>query len=73
IFKYSYWCQSRVNINQIVFIYKYCHTYKIINCGGVGQYNITRATLAAAGYLKANTRGHGYNKNGKITFKSKKR
>ena len=73
IFKYGYRCQSRVNMNQIVFICKYCHTHKIIDCGGAGQYDITRATSAAAGHLKANTRGHGYDKNGKITFESKKR
>ncbi|OCK89530.1 uncharacterized protein K441DRAFT_584126, partial [Cenococcum geophilum 1.58] len=66
IYKYGYWLQSRVNDKQIIFICKYCHIYKIIDCGGQGRYNITRVTSAAAAHLRQNKKGYGVDKHGKI-------
>lgn len=67
IYKYRYRLQSRVNNKQIIFICKYCHIHRIIDCGGQGRYDITRATSAAAAHLRQNKKGHGVDKHGKIT------
>src|SRR2546430_2107683 len=48
IYKYGYRCQSRVKFDQIIFICKYCHIHKIIDYGGPGRYDITKANTAAA-------------------------
>ena len=43
---------------------KYCHQHKLINIGGSGIFEVTRATSLAAAHLSLNTRGHGYIKDG---------
>ena len=71
IYKYGYRCQNRVKLEQIIFICKYCHQHKIIDCGGPGRYDISNANTAAQTHLAKNTPGHGYDKNGKITSKKR--
>ena len=71
IYKYGYRCQSRVKLEQIIFICKYCHQHKILDCGGPGRYDISNANTAAQTHLAKNTPGHGYDKNGKITSKKR--
>jgi hypothetical protein len=73
IYKYGYRCQSRIKLEQIIFICKYCHQHKILDYGGPGRYDISNANTAAQTHLAKNTPGHGYDKNGKITFESRKR
>ena len=40
------------------FVCKYCHTHKVIDAGGGGMFDVTRATTAAATHLSQQRRGH---------------
>jgi hypothetical protein len=66
IYRYGYRCQSRKNPSRVFFVCRYCHQHKLIDMGKPGKYDITVATTSAAAHLKKLTRGHGYNKQGKI-------
>jgi hypothetical protein len=41
---------------------KYCHQHKLIDVGGSGIFEVTRATSLLAAYLSLNTRGYEYTK-----------
>ncbi|KAI2483714.1 hypothetical protein Ptr902_06031 [Pyrenophora tritici-repentis] len=46
------------------FVCKYCHTHKVIDAGGSGIFDVTRATTAAATHLSQQRRGHMLSKDG---------
>jgi hypothetical protein len=46
------------------FVCKYCHQHKIIDAGGAGLFNVTKATSSAAAHLRLNQRGHNLTKDG---------
>lgn len=49
---------------QNYWLCRYCHQHKI----QAGEYCVHQSTTSAAAHLKANTKGHGVDQNGKINF-----
>jgi hypothetical protein len=64
IYRYGYRVTSLSDSSRLWFVCKYCHQHKLINVGGSGIFEVTRATSSSAAYLGLNTRGHGYTKDG---------
>jgi hypothetical protein len=46
------------------FVCKYCHQHKIIDAGGSGIFEVSKATTAASTHLGQPTKGHNLTKNG---------
>jgi hypothetical protein len=46
------------------FVCKYCHTHKVIDGGGSGIFDVTKATSAAAAHLSQQKQGHMLSKEG---------
>jgi hypothetical protein len=46
------------------FMCKYCHQHKIIDAGGSGIFDVSRATSAASSHLGRPVKGHNWNKDG---------
>jgi hypothetical protein len=51
------------------FVCKYCHQHKIIDAGGAGLFNVTKATTSAATHLGLNVHGHNLTKQGSKPLK----
>jgi hypothetical protein len=64
IFQHGYCVVERKNPSRVWFVCKYCHTHKVIDAGGGGMFNVTKATTAAATHLSQQRRGHMLAKDG---------
>jgi hypothetical protein len=53
--------------DRIFFVCRHCHKHKIIDCGGGGIYETTKAPSSAARHLEEKRRGHSYTAPNKAT------
>ncbi|RYN60368.1 hypothetical protein AA0117_g13081 [Alternaria alternata] len=51
IFRHGYRVVERSKPSKVWFICRYCHTHKVIDAGGSGVFDVSRATSAAASHL----------------------
>jgi hypothetical protein len=58
IFRHGYRVVERKDPSRVWFVCKYCHTHKVIDAGGSGIFDVTRATTAAATHLSQQRRGY---------------
>ena len=58
IFQHGYRVVERKNLTRVWFVCKYCHTHRVIDVGGSGIFDVTRATILAATYLSQQRRGY---------------
>ncbi|KNG52862.1 hat domain-containing protein [Stemphylium lycopersici] len=64
VFRYGYRVTLRKAPTSRWFAWKYCHEHKIIDAGGAGLFNVTKATSSAAAHLGLNQRGHNLTRDG---------
>tara|TARA_R110002003_G_scaffold101_3_gene8097 strand:+ start:1419 stop:2252 length:834 start_codon:yes stop_codon:yes gene_type:complete len=64
IFQHGYRVVERNAPDRIWFVCKYCHTRKVIDAGGAGLFDVTRATSSAAAHLGQRKVGHNLTKTG---------
>jgi hypothetical protein len=64
IFRHGYPVVERKDPSRAWFVCEYCHTHKVIDSGGGGMFDVTRATTAAATHLSQQRRGHMLAKDG---------
>ncbi len=64
IYQHAYRVVERNNPSKVWFICRYCHTHKVIDTGGSGIFDVSRATSAAASHLSQQERGHMHSKDG---------
>ena len=64
IFRHGYRVVERKDPSRVWFVYKYYYTHKVIDAGGGGMFDVTRATTAAATHLSQQRRGYMLAKDG---------
>jgi hypothetical protein len=64
IFRHGYHVVEGKNPTRVWFVCKYCHTHKVIDAGGGGIFDVTKATTSAATHLSQQRRGHMLTKDG---------
>jgi hypothetical protein len=64
VYRYSYRLTLLKARTSKWFVCKYCHQHKIIDAGGAGLFNVTKATSSAAAHLGLNQRSHNLTKDG---------
>ncbi|KAF7568383.1 Dimer-Tnp-hAT domain containing protein [Pyrenophora tritici-repentis] len=64
IFQHGYRVVELYDQNRVWFVCKYCHIHKVIDTGGSGVFDVSKATSSAAAHLGLQKRGHGFTKDG---------
>jgi hypothetical protein len=67
IYRYGWRVALIKDPDRIFFVCRHCHKHRIIDCGGGGIYETTKAPSSAARHLEEERRGHGYTAPNKAT------
>jgi hypothetical protein len=67
VYRYGWRVALIKDPDRIFFVCRHCHKHKIIDCGGGGIYETTKAPSSAARHLEEKRRGHGYTAPNKAT------
>jgi hypothetical protein len=67
VYRYGWRVALIQDPDRVFFVCRYCHEHKIIDCGGAGIYETTKAPSSAARHLEEKRRGHGYRAPNKAT------